>query len=312
MAKIYKVVDGVQIGLEFNEQNLRSAFHYKAVPGDIFIATYPKCGTTWMQHIVNEILTMTSPSDDDVTRALRFPYLDFLGAEGAEKMIRPGCIKTHLSFDRIPFSDDAKYIYVARNPYDCCVSYYYHYQSRMSRLNDDSLETFLDLFLKGEVPYGGYFEHLLPWYEHRNKPNVFFLTYEDLKKDPRFWILKIADFIGQDYGRELRGNPTLLDKVLDAVSVDGMKKSFSADFLKILRILLELPPERAIKSLELYEGLREKLATVTEVASFVRKGEIGDSRSHFTQHQILRLKEWILTKTEHSDVVKIWDEVDLL
>lgn len=48
------------------------------------------------------------------------------GAEAVKQMRRPGAIKTHLSFNHVPFSPKAKYVYAIRNPKDCVVSFYYH------------------------------------------------------------------------------------------------------------------------------------------------------------------------------------------
>ncbi|KAL1468730.1 hypothetical protein MTO96_025219 [Rhipicephalus appendiculatus] len=56
-------------------------------------------------------------------------YLDFVGAEGVHSTPRPACLKTHLPFGKLPYSPEAKYIYITRNPYDCCVSFYYHTRS---------------------------------------------------------------------------------------------------------------------------------------------------------------------------------------
>ena len=35
-------------------------------------------------------------------------------------------IKTHLPFAMTPWHDEALYVYVARNPFDCAVSFYHH------------------------------------------------------------------------------------------------------------------------------------------------------------------------------------------
>lgn len=40
----------------FTIENLREAVNYQPTEEDIFVATYPKCGTTWMQYIIWEIL----------------------------------------------------------------------------------------------------------------------------------------------------------------------------------------------------------------------------------------------------------------
>ncbi|KAH9379734.1 hypothetical protein HPB48_019785 [Haemaphysalis longicornis] len=72
------------------------------------------------------------------------------------------------------------------------------------------------MFVEGEVSYGDYFAHVLPWYEHRKDENVLFLTYENLKKDMPGLILKIADFLDvETYGDVLRDDPAMLEKVCE-------------------------------------------------------------------------------------------------
>ena len=48
----YQVVDGYTIPGGFSADNLRSAMKHKAQDDDIFIVTYAKSGTTWMQMIL--------------------------------------------------------------------------------------------------------------------------------------------------------------------------------------------------------------------------------------------------------------------
>ncbi|KAH9374969.1 hypothetical protein HPB48_004194 [Haemaphysalis longicornis] len=101
--------------------------------------------------------------------------------------------------------DSFRYIYVTRNPYDCCVSYFHHIRdSPVYRYTDATFDDFLDVFIEGLVSCGDYFDHLLSWYEHRADDNVLLLTYEDLKEDTRGAVIKIADFLGNQYAQELR------------------------------------------------------------------------------------------------------------
>ncbi|KAG0418467.1 hypothetical protein HPB47_004815 [Ixodes persulcatus] len=118
-----------------------------------------------------------------------------VGAEGLVDLPRPGsAIKSHMPYDQDRVSEHAKYIYVARNPYDCCVSFFNHFKHfPVYRFEDGTFEEFFELFMRGEVDFGSYFYHLLSWYGHRDEPNVLFMTYEDLKQDTRFWIQNIAD-----------------------------------------------------------------------------------------------------------------------
>lgn len=307
----YRDVDGVYLNIGYPEQNVRSALSYKPLDGDLFVASYPKCGTTWMQHIVYSILRDGAAPANIMEFMSSSPFLEFMGADGARAMPRPGAIKTHLPFNKVPYSAQAKYIYVTRNPYDCCVSAYYHVKNFHSMIFDGTFDEYFDMFVEGKVDYGNYFAHLLSWYEHRGDGNVLFLTYEDLKKDTRGCVLKIADFVDkQQYGDRLRQHPEVLDKVLDTISIESMRKLYSQ--------LGEWAKQMASMPLEaLPEAMRSAIETVKQMLStpikgdFVRKGIVGDWKNHFSSEQVARMKELIAARTAGSDVMDIWKDTDL-
>lgn len=309
--QLYQYIEGFCIPRTFNEKNFRSAIGYKAREGDIFIVTYPKCGTTWTQYIVCNILTRGNPPSDIDDYDLMTPFLDARGAEAADNRLIAGPIVTHLPSGVLQPSDCAKYIYVTRNPYDCAVSYYYFVRGFRPNAFPD-FDTFLDTFLSGEVPYGDYFDHLLSWYEHRRDANVLFITYEDLKADSRAQLLRIADFLGEEYGTTLREDEELIRRVLSACRLEKMKA-----FIK------DNPVNRfQSKKCEtgVVSGHSPNLVNVTEVingpvsevpSAFLRKGIVGDWKNHFTTEQLQKTKAWISEKTASSDVMSLWKTMDL-
>ncbi|CAN7942443.1 unnamed protein product, partial [Ixodes hexagonus] len=308
----YKEVDGLYTTSFFHEDNLRSAFAYKPRPDDVFVATFPKCGTTWMQCIVHCILNDGVLPDNSVDFMLASPFIDFTGAEGPDRMPRPGAIKTHLPFDKVPYSSQAKYIYVARNPYDCCVSLYYHMRSTLfNPPEDEDFGQFLERFIRGKVIFGDYFHHLLSWYQRRHDPNVLFLTFEELKRDTPSVIPRVADFLGKHYGCKLRQDSALLRKVLEAVDMRELRKIFDDDMQTMTSRLFSLPPERALRSLGGRKELHGAVQEAPKKNPFIRKGVIGDYRSHFTTDQTSKMKLWIASKTKGSDVMLLWKDIDL-
>ena len=46
--------------------------------------------------------------------------------------------------------------------------------------------------------FGDWFDHVLEWWKHRNAENILFIKYEDMKKDHRGAVKKVAEFIGYD------------------------------------------------------------------------------------------------------------------
>lgn len=67
------------------------------------------------------------------------------------------------------------------------------------KFQNGQFDDFFELFMEGKVDFGDYFDTLLSWYEHRDDPNVLFITYEQLKADTKEYILKIAEFMGEKY-----------------------------------------------------------------------------------------------------------------
>uniref|UniRef100_A0A1E1XED8 Putative sulfotransferase n=1 Tax=Amblyomma aureolatum TaxID=187763 RepID=A0A1E1XED8_9ACAR len=308
----YKSIDGLPLQGLFHEDIVRSVLTYKPRRDDVFIATYPKCGATWTQYLILSILTRGNPPRNLADFLLASPYLELMGAEAAEKMTRPGLLKIHLPADKAPYTEDARYIYVARNPYDVCVSFYYHIKAFTPKhVKDVSFARFHELFITGKLSYGDYFDHLLSWYEHRDRPNILFFTYEQMKREPNFWTLKISDFLGEEYGSELRSDRGLFEKVLDATSVRNMKALFGDILSKIFTELLSLPPEKALKSVQVYRDSQSVGKEMHEGGCFVRKGVVGDWKAHFTPELIAKTKQWIQRKTEGSDVMHLWSDIEL-
>lgn len=93
---LYHRVDGLVVSQMFSVEAVRSALAYKPRDDDIFIVTYPKCGTTWTQNIVAHILREGKPFDSALEFFTQTPFLELTGAEAAEKMKRPGAIKVRL------------------------------------------------------------------------------------------------------------------------------------------------------------------------------------------------------------------------
>ena len=124
---------------------------------DIWISSFPKCGTTWTQEMVWNIvhdLDFQTAKSSKLDR--RIPFLElsaiteashfdnFTEEERAENenvvnsvefcqnlTTRPRILKTHLDFEMLPKQlreKKPKVIYVTRNPRDAVVSYYNHWR----------------------------------------------------------------------------------------------------------------------------------------------------------------------------------------
>ncbi|XP_023221860.1 sulfotransferase 1C3-like [Centruroides sculpturatus] len=290
--KIYKEVGGVPMPLDYSEESFLSGMNYKAKLGDLFLVSYPKCGTTWMHYIVTLILRKGQPSEDPLDFMLGCPFIEIVGGEYIETA-KPKAMKTHLPFSAIPFSPESKYIYITRNPRDCCVSYYHFVKLLSFPQKELSFQEFFEAFLQGNLRRGDYFDHLLGWYEHKNDSNVHFVTYEDLKKDIKGEILKIAKFMGGEYEKSISNDPTILENIIHYSSFDYMKENSKKNvdvFFQKDKTWLQnknFPP-----GMMKFVQNTNKTGKDTKTGTLVRKGIVGDWKNHFNEEQI-RITDYV-------------------
>ena len=182
----YTMHDGFRMPMGFPVEGFVSGQRYRAAPTDVFVASYPKCGTTWTQYLVYLLSNHGQPLAANQNINDVFPHLEEVGADPIQALPPPRLIKTHLMFPLTPWHDRAKYIYVARNPFDCAVSFYHHTRGFVRHYDfaNGSWDDFFECFLHGEVDFGDYFDHLLSWWPERRRPNLLFLTYEEMLADP--------------------------------------------------------------------------------------------------------------------------------
>ncbi|VBB25950.1 unnamed protein product [Acanthocheilonema viteae] len=103
----------------FKPELLRSAKTMTPRDNDIFICTYPKCGTTWIQHICSQLLTDNYGPQVGQELCMTSPMIERMGAKFADNLESPRLLKTHFTWHNIPKNNNAKYILAVRNPKDC-------------------------------------------------------------------------------------------------------------------------------------------------------------------------------------------------
>ena len=205
-----------------------SASKYQAKSSDIFACAYSKCGTTWLQNIVWLIVHNGESINGSMRESI--PMLEFDGCEGVEAIddsVYPRIIKTHFPYSMTPQNPNAKYVYITRNPKDTVVSYHFHVKGYIQLFDspDVTISNVFSLFVAGKVEFNSYFDHVAEWYSKRNEANVLFLLYEDLKRDLKSNVIKIAKFLGSDYEEKLlANNEEVLKRVLEKSSFEYMRK----------------------------------------------------------------------------------------
>lgn len=224
--QILEPIDGLLMAKNCSVTRFREATSYKPTSDDIFIASFHKSGTTWLQYIVFHLSNGAKLENPFVHEMMLDygPRIEQLGIKAKDDGIKRH-FKTHLPFNYVPFNREAKYIYVIRNPWDVCVSYY----SMLSQMpqfygfKNGSFDIFFTHFINGYNDSGSYFDHVREWVEKRGKEeNILFLRYGELKSDPKATITKIGTFLGGKCLESVQSEETL-NKILDLTSFDSMK-----------------------------------------------------------------------------------------
>jgi hypothetical protein len=278
----YTLHDGFRMPMGFPVEGFASGLGYRPEAGDILLASYPKCGTTWAQHIIWLLLNDGKPLAPELRMTEVFPHLEEVGAEAVARLPRPRLIKTHLPFALTPWNDQARYIHVARNPFDCAVSFYHHTRGFVRHYDfaDGRFEEFFECFIAGEVDFGDYFDHLVPWRCESRRENLLLLTYEDLRHAPGAAIAAIATFLGGSARRAL-DDDALAACVLEHSGFEAMSR----------------------------DQQRWSSARPAGMPAFVRKGIVGDWQSVFTPDQARRLAAKFDERTAGTPAAALWPDV---
>jgi hypothetical protein len=164
-----------------------------------------KCGTTWMQHLVYQVLTRGRGDlvGRDQPLYSMSPWIEAETTVPVEQAPLIGeevpsrIIKTHLPAQLCPYRHDAKYIYVVRHPVSCFVSCVDFLRTNLGEFAPDIAEI-EDWFLDdGRMWWGTWPSHVRGWYERsKAEPNVLFVRFEDMKSDLPAVAREVARFIG--------------------------------------------------------------------------------------------------------------------
>lgn len=264
-------IDGLNFGyIFFTPEKIQSVIDYSAEPDDVFIVGFPKTGTNWTQQIIYLIQNEGQPPANYAEMNKKSFFMDISGVDCLSKVERPLSLKTHLPFHLTPFNAHAKYVYIARNPFDVCVSLYHFIGSDYGI---DDFSKFFELFIDpDEAIYGDYFDNLLSWWVHRHDSNVLFITYEEMLKNKSDMALRIAEFLDYRYGEKLKNDNNLLTNILKYSSFEHMKKTI--DFPNLLR-----------------------------------KGEANGNADYFNEDQINQMKKIFVTKCDGTELENLWPDV---
>ena len=179
---------------------------YTPTQGDVIICSFFKSGTTWLLQMTTQIAYRAQAEFDNIHHAvpwpdvpmppmarLMIPLADPSPLANSPTGLR--VIKTHLARAQVPWVPQARYVACVRDPKDVCVSGYHFLKALVLGPLAPSVEHWVKSMFSDRSTYP-WAEHLASYWAVRNEPNVLFLTYEGMRKDPADAVRKLADFMG--------------------------------------------------------------------------------------------------------------------
>ncbi|XP_065215771.1 luciferin sulfotransferase-like [Planococcus citri] len=277
---------------------------------DIWVVSYPKSGTTWTQETVWCIQNdLNFELSKKISLSERFPFLDVpfmintkilsekdpqavqrFGVESKLQKINnlpsPRFIKSHLPLDFLPLklqnnSTNAKIICITRNPRDLSISQYHHCQ--VFEGFQGTQEEFAELFIKGLVPYGPYWDHIYSYWNQRSKLNIIFIRFEDMKTKLPQTIEKISKFVG---------------KVLTEEEINQLAAHVTFDNMKNIKTVNK----------QKFTDMIRNLNNVNQEATFMRSGQTHQWKTKLNADLIEKFEKWEQENLKGSDYELNYDE----
>lgn len=276
--------------------------------GIVWLASYPKSGNTWFRTFISNLLNekheeiSINQLKTDGIFSSRAIFDSIAGVEAsnltaveidrlrpriynhlARNAEKPLFIKVHDAYtyleDGTPLmgTENAKAIYIMRNPLDVAVSFANHSSKDLDTMVKNMGDaTFAFCNNKNRLA-NQLRQQLLTWSAHvkswaqATEIPVHLVRYEDMKLNPILTFTKAVRFMGLDFGEE---------QIKKAIEMSDFKK---------------------LKAKEEVEGFKER---PYQTAAFFRKGEIGDWRNHLTETQRDRII------ADHGEVMRKYGYLD--
>lgn len=220
MTFLYKQIDGYKFPINVNKNNLLEIKkNFVTDKDDIIICSNYRSGSTLLQFIINILVNNTRITD------INLEWLEMTGKKNNR------VYKTHCSYTNLPIKElnsDTKIIYIQRDVKDVFVSMYEYYKSSTNINYEGDLNTFFNLFMKGDLLYDRWDTHIKS-YKNSEHNNILFIKYEDLINNKRETILEIIKFL------ELTVNNKKIKNIIDVTKFDYMKnKIIKTNYWKTL------------------------------------------------------------------------------
>ena len=173
---------------------------YEPTARDVVVVTYSKSGTNLALQTLHQIARRGAGEFRHIHDEV--PWPEGLAVGTATLADDPGegafrAIKTHLPIEQVPFPEEpgpARWVYVARDPAEVFVSAYHFIRGLAFGPAMPTVENWLGTWLRGEFNFGSWAEHVAPWWDRRDRPDVLFLTYREWTADPPATVVRLERF----------------------------------------------------------------------------------------------------------------------
>ncbi|GAA0486481.1 sulfotransferase domain-containing protein [Salinibacillus aidingensis] len=230
---------------------------FEVKENDIFIASYPKSGNTWMRFLLANLIY--SKQRIDFANIEDF-IVDIYKRKNNEikRNNDINIFKTH-SYFRPKFTKykSNKVVYIVRDVRDVIISYYQYVQKRKN--TSIEFNDFYNQFLAGDIDnYGTWGENVGSWLgASKGNSNFLLIKYEDMLEDIYSEMIKVCDFL------DLNVNKSELTMAIEKSSFDNLQKS----------------------EVEV-QNKAEELKNTNQNIKFFRSGKKGQWNDYLTKKQI--------------------------
>ena len=170
---------------------------YAPQPGDVFITSWAKSGTTMIQQMFHQLRMAAAIGAgdmdfDDISRMTPWEdtalMLDF--DMNVPQRAAPRGFKSHREYERLPAG--MRYVVTLRDPRETYISFYRFFDGWHIERGALTLEEFFPLWLGGGPGGCDYYTHLLSWWARRDDPGTLIVSYRWAAKNRPEMIRRLA------------------------------------------------------------------------------------------------------------------------
>jgi hypothetical protein len=237
-------------------------WHLGVKPQDVFLASYPRSGSTWLRFMLFEILCGEDPGFRRIEH--RLPEIQW--HRGAPPILPGGgrLIKTHEQYRK----DYKRAVLLVRDVRDVFLSAYaMSVEFGLAELvSKGDFDSFMEAFINGKaLQMGTWQAHTRSWLGSplAKDGNLLIVKYEELRKNPESKLAELLRFVG------ITPNMQVIHKAVEDNSLQRMRAKEDSERKAGEKSILLSPNKN-----------------VGEETRFVRKGSVGGWRDKLTDAQL--------------------------